>query len=91
MLRADAGSSPLGPSRLVRGAPDVASQTRRFAAMARHAQSVLINGAPGLLVAQDGQSVALISLTIGRDLITELNILADPECLHRLDLSGLLR
>lgn len=90
VLRADAGSSPLGRSQVVHGAPGVARQAHRFAAMARHARPVLINGAPGFLVARDGQPLALIGLTVRRDLITELNILADPERLRRLDLGGLL-
>ena len=36
VLRADAGSSPLGPSRLVRGATAVATQAGRFAHLSRH-------------------------------------------------------
>ncbi len=32
VLRADAGAGPLGPSRLIQGAPEVAAQARRYAA-----------------------------------------------------------
>ena len=55
---------PFGPSRLVRGAQEVASQARRFARLARHARPVLVNGTPGLLVAPDGEPVSLMSVTV---------------------------
>jgi RNA polymerase sigma-70 factor (ECF subfamily) len=87
VLRADAGSGPLGPSRLISGASDVAAQAGRFASLARFAHAVLVNGTPGFLVAPDGQPFALIALAIRDDKITEINILADPERLMRLDLT----
>jgi RNA polymerase sigma-70 factor (ECF subfamily) len=86
VLRADAGTSPLGPSRLIRGAEEVAVQAIQFAALARFARPVLVNGAPGFLVAPHGQPFAVIALTIQNDKITEIDILADPDRLNRLDL-----
>ncbi len=91
VLRADAGAGPLGPSRLVKGAAEVAAQARHFAHLARFAQPVLVNGAPGFLVAPDGHPVALIGLAVRDGKITEIDILADPERLGRLDLAGLIR
>ena len=90
VLRADAGAGPLGPSRLVTGAMEVATQAHRFAHLARFAQPVLVNGAPGFLVAPDGQPFALVSLAIRDDKIIEIDILADPERLSRLDLTGVI-
>jgi RNA polymerase sigma-70 factor (ECF subfamily) len=90
VLRADAGAGPLGPSRLVKGAPDVAAQARRFARLARFAHPVLVNGTPGFLIAPDGQPLALIGLAVRDGKITEIDILADPERLSRLDLTGLI-
>jgi RNA polymerase sigma factor (sigma-70 family) len=90
VLRADAGTGPLGPSRLVKGASHVAAQARRFAPLARFAHLVLVNGAPGFLVAPDGQPLALIGLAVRDGKITEIDILADPERLSRLDLTGLI-
>ncbi len=52
VLRADAGAGPLGPSRLVNGAADVAAQAHHFAPLARFAHPVLVNGTPGFLVAR---------------------------------------
>ena len=90
VLRADAGTGPLGPSRLINGAPDVAAQAHRFAPLARFARPVLVNGTPGFLVARDGQPLALIGMAIRDGKITEIDILADPERLSRLDLTGLI-
>lgn len=86
VLRADAGASPLGPSQLIRGAEEVAAQAMQFAALARFAHPVLVNGALGFLVAPHGQPLALIGLTIQNDRISEIDILADPDRLNRLDL-----
>ncbi len=90
VLRADAGASPLGPSQLVRGPAAVAAQAGRFASLARLARPVLVNGAPGFLVAAGPQPLALVALTVAGDRITEIDILADPDRLARLDLAGLL-
>jgi RNA polymerase sigma factor (sigma-70 family) len=86
VLRADAGASPLAPSRLIRGAEEVAAQAIQFAALARFAHPVLVNGTPGFLVAPHGQPFALIGLTTHNDKITEIDILADPDRLNRLNL-----
>jgi RNA polymerase sigma factor (sigma-70 family) len=90
VLRADAGAGPLGPSRLVSGAPAVAAQAHRYARLARFARPVLVNGTPGYLVAPDGQPFAVIGITVRDDKITEIDILADPERLSQLDLAGLI-
>jgi RNA polymerase sigma factor (sigma-70 family) len=90
VLRADAGTGPLGPSRLISGAPDVVAQARRFARLARFARPVLVNGTPGFLIAHSGQPMALIGFAIRDGKITEIDILADPERLSRLDLAGLI-
>jgi RNA polymerase sigma factor (sigma-70 family) len=91
VLRADAGAGPLGPSRLIKGASEVAAQAHRFAHLARFAHPVLVNGTPGFLVARSGQPLALIGIAVRDDKITEIDILADPERLSRLDLTGLIR
>ena len=90
VLRADAGTGPLGPSRLIHGAPEVTAQVRLYTPLTRFARPVLVNGTPGFLVARDGQPLALIGMAIREDKITEIDILADPERLSRLDLTGLI-
>lgn len=89
VLRADAGTGPMGPSRLVRGAPAVARQVLRYASLARFARPVLVNGSPGLLGVRDGRAFSLVSMTIRGDTIIEIDVLADPQRLSRLDLAGL--
>ena len=90
VLRADAGAGPMGPSILVRGAPEVIAQARRFAPLGRFARPVLVNGAPGFLVARDGEPLALLAVTVQHGKITELDILADPARLARLDLAEVI-
>jgi RNA polymerase sigma-70 factor (ECF subfamily) len=90
VLRADAGSSPLGPPALLRGATAVIGQTQRFATLGRVARLVLINGEPGFLVAPGGQPAALLAVAVRGGRITEIDILADPARLARLDLSAVL-
>jgi RNA polymerase sigma-70 factor (ECF subfamily) len=84
VLRADAGSGPLGPSRLLKGATAVATQARRFAHLSQHARPVLVNGGPGFLVTRDQQPFVLIGMTVRDGKIVEIDILADPGRLQRL-------
>jgi RNA polymerase sigma-70 factor (ECF subfamily) len=89
VLRADAGAGPFGPSVLVQGARAVMAQAERFAPLGRFARPVLVNGAPGFLVARGGEPLALLAVTVQDGKITELDILADPVRLRQLDLAGL--
>jgi RNA polymerase sigma-70 factor (ECF subfamily) len=89
VLRADAGAGPMGPSRLVHGSRAVAGQTLGFARFARFARPVLVNGTPGLIAVADGQAISVMGVTIRGDKIVEIDILADPERLRRLDLTVL--
>jgi len=90
VLRGDAGNGPLGPSHLVRGAREVIAEAQRYAPLGKFAQPVLVNGGPGMLVARQGQPLALMAVTIRGDVITEIDILADPDRLARLDLTAVL-
>jgi RNA polymerase sigma-70 factor (ECF subfamily) len=90
VLRADAGAGPLGPSTLVRGAREVIAQAQRFAPLNRFARPVLVNGGPGFLVARDGEPLALMAVTVHAGRITEMDVLADPDRLARLDLTAVL-
>jgi RNA polymerase sigma factor (sigma-70 family) len=90
VLRADAGTSPLGPSVLVRGAREFLARSQRFVSLSRFARPVLVNGAPGFLVVRNGDPLALLAVTLQDGKITELDILADPVRLARLDLTAVL-
>ena len=91
VLRADAGAYDVfGGSRLVRGPAAVAAQAQAFAPLARYGHRVLVNGAPGVVVAPGGQPISLIAVTVIDDRITEIDILADPARLAKLNLAALL-
>jgi hypothetical protein len=50
----------------------------------------LVNGAAGAVTTPQGQPFAVMGLTIARGRIVEIDILADPERLRRLDLRAVL-
>ena len=84
VLRADAGDGPLGPSRLLHGAAVVARQAHRYAGLAKYAERVSVNGAPGLVIVVDGRVRAVLAVEIRDGRIVEIDILADPVRLSQL-------
>ena len=89
VLRADGGAIA-GLSRVVRGSNAVASQAETFSRSGLTNQLVLVNGSLGFVARRaDGRVFAVIGFTIAGGKIVEMDILADPERLGRLDLSGL--
>jgi RNA polymerase sigma factor (sigma-70 family) len=89
VLRADGGAVK-GLSRLVRGAQAVMAQAAAFSKIALSNQVVLVNGNIGLVCRlPDGRLFSVIGFTIAGGKVVELDILADPDRLSRLDLSGL--
>jgi len=88
VLRADGGAIK-GMSRLVRGAQAVAAQASTFSKVALTMQVVLVNGNIGLVCRlPDGQLFSVIGFTIAGGKVVEMDILADPDRLSRLDLSA---
>jgi hypothetical protein len=89
VLRADGGAIA-GLSRLVRGAQAVASQAASFSKSGLSNQFVLVNGNVGVLTRlPDGRLFSVVGFTISGGKIVEMDILADPERLSRLDLSAI--
>jgi RNA polymerase sigma factor (sigma-70 family) len=89
VLRADGGAL-VGASRVVRGAQAVAEQAATFSRLGLSNQMVLVNGNVGLLSRRpDGRLFSVIGFTIARGRIVEMDILADPERLKRVDLSAI--
>jgi RNA polymerase sigma factor (sigma-70 family) len=92
VVRADAGAVPVGASRVVRGAAAVAEQVLTaggFGRLARMARPVLVNGAAGVVMATGGRPFAVVGFTVRGGRIAEIDILADPARLRRLDLAVL--
>jgi RNA polymerase sigma-70 factor (ECF subfamily) len=88
VLRADYGAA--GASRLVRGARAVANQALTYSRLAPFSRPALVNGAAGAVTAPGGVPRAVMGFTVAGGKIVEIDILADPERLGRLDLSAVL-
>ena len=89
VLRADGGALG-GASRFVRGARAVLEQAERFSRIGLSSELVLVNGSFGFVSRRpDGRLFSVTGFTIANGKIAEMNILADPERLARLDLSAI--
>lgn len=89
VVRADRGAVPAGASLEVRGAPAVANQALAFARLSPFVRPALVNGAAGAVVAPGGRPFAVMGFTVTSGKIVEIDILADPARLRRLDLAVL--
>jgi RNA polymerase sigma-70 factor (ECF subfamily) len=88
VLRSDGGEARPALMTVLRGAEAVAGQAFTYRSFAETGTGALINGVPGGVAwTPDGQPFAVISLTVARGRIVEVDILADPERLARLDLA----
>jgi RNA polymerase sigma factor (sigma-70 family) len=87
VLRADLGPMPARGSREVRGAAEVAGQALTYSRLGLLMQPALINGAAGLVSTRDGQPFSVGGFTVRDRMIVEIDILADPARLRRLDLT----
>lgn len=86
--RVDAALVPAPPSQgvatEVRGAREVAEETRRFARRARAGVVLLIDGVPGVVLAPRGRAQAMLRIAIGPDdRIRTIDITGDPDRLRR--------
>ena len=89
VVRADQGAVPTGGSRVIRGAKAVARSALGFARLELETRPVLINGVAGSLSLRNGELFSVGAFTIRNGKVVELDILADPERLRRLDLTML--
>jgi RNA polymerase sigma-70 factor (ECF subfamily) len=68
----------------MRGAREVAEETRRFARRARAGVVMHIDGVPGVVIAPRGRAQALLQIGVGADnRIHTIDITADPDRLRR--------
>jgi len=91
VARADEAAGPVGGPVKVRGARDVARQALLFSQRARHARLAAVDGAVGLAVTTRGQLSTVLTFTVVRGKIVEIEILADPERLRQLEVVTLDR
>ena len=83
VLRADPGTL-----RVVRGARAVAEGALTFSRLAQSARLARVNGMPGIVSwLPEGRPLAVMGFTVRAGKIVEIDILADPSRLRRLDLT----
>lgn len=71
-----------GASTVIRGAAEVADETRQFTTRAKKAAVVLINGEPGVVIAPSGRLLALMTISFNFDgQIRRIDITADSSYL----------
>ena len=87
VLRADGGAT--GPSTHVRGAEAVAGQALMWSRVDLTMRRALVNGAAGMVNFLHGRPFSIAAVTITNGRIAEIDFLADPERIARLDLTVL--
>ena len=75
--------------REIRGAPAVAKGALAYSGRALATRVMLVNGTVGLVWFRDGQPAVVVDFTIEGRKIVEIEFIADPERLRRLDLADL--
>jgi RNA polymerase sigma-70 factor (ECF subfamily) len=89
VLRADAGPGLAEATLELHGAAQVASRALVYARLQLLNRPVLINGAFGMVAYRDGKVFSMGAVTVRGGRIVEMDFLADPERLSRLDLAFL--
>jgi RNA polymerase sigma-70 factor (ECF subfamily) len=86
VLRSDGGTERREVTQIIHGARAVAGQAARFAHLGPFVRPALVNGGAGAVVAPEGRPFAVMGFTVVGGRIVQIDILADPERLSRLDL-----
>ncbi|MEV0092205.1 sigma-70 family RNA polymerase sigma factor [Streptomyces sp. NPDC050738] len=86
VLRADRSVIPTPEPVLVSGAQDVARGAMAATGRAQFTGAVLVDGAVGLAMAPQGRLRVVLAFTLVDGAITEIDVIADPERLARLEL-----
>jgi RNA polymerase sigma factor (sigma-70 family) len=89
VLRADRRGVSIGAPRVVRGAANVARGALAFSRLDIEVRAALVNGAVGTVTFREGRPFAIAGFTIRNRRIVEMDIIANPERLDRIDLEVL--
>jgi RNA polymerase sigma-70 factor (ECF subfamily) len=87
VLRVDREIPP-GAPRHLRGADAVAARAVDFSGPARSARPVVVDGAVGAVLAPGGRPFAVMRFGVEDGRIVSIDVVADPERLDRMDVSG---
>src|SRR5438094_698099 len=85
VLRADGGLT--GVTQHLRGAQTVAGQAVMWSRADLAIRPALVNGVPGVVTMRDGRPFSIGAFTVRNGRIVEIDFLADPERIARLDLA----
>jgi RNA polymerase sigma factor (sigma-70 family) len=88
VLRSDGGLARPAASTVVRGGATVAGQALTFARLSPFIRPVLVNGAPGVLVAPHGRLASVMCFTVRNGKVAAIDVLADPARLDQLGLAA---
>ncbi|MEV0589838.1 RNA polymerase sigma factor SigJ [Nonomuraea cavernae] len=89
VLRSDGGAGRARHTVTIRGARAVAEQAVTFGRFSPFVRPALVNGAAGVVVAAGGRPLSVMGFVVTDGRIVEIDVIADPERLHRLALPGL--
>ncbi len=89
VVRVDFGAGRRRGVQVTRGAREVAAQALTYSGLGRVGRRVLVNGTPGGVAIRGGRPVAVLAFTVSRGRVVEIDILADPVRLARLDLAAI--
>jgi RNA polymerase sigma-70 factor (ECF subfamily) len=67
----------------------VADRAQTYTRLGLLEKRVLVNGTPGVVFTRHGQPFSVLGFSVTAGRITAIDILADPDRLRQLDLSGL--
>ncbi len=88
-VRADRAAAPPGVATELRGAAVVAKQALLSSTRARSSWPALVNGTVGIVMAPRGRLFLVLRFTIVHGKIAEIDVIAEPERLRRLELAAL--
>jgi RNA polymerase sigma-70 factor (ECF subfamily) len=89
VLRSDGGVARPRHMVVISGARAVAEQALTFGRLSPFARPALINGSAGVVVAANGRPLSVMGFSVTDGKIVAIDVLADPERLHELDLAVL--
>jgi RNA polymerase sigma-70 factor, ECF subfamily len=90
VIRVDASAAPDGRRVEARGATTVAKGALAFAARTRFATPMLLNGAPGIVVAWGGRARYALMMDIAGERIRTIEVIGDPARLSQIDFATLM-
>ncbi|MBL6276140.1 RNA polymerase sigma factor SigJ [Micromonospora fiedleri] len=88
VLRSDGGVARTRHTTVLTGARDVAAQAVTFGRFSPFARPAVINGSAGVVVTAAGRPLSVMAFTVSAGLIAEIDVIADPDRLARLDLAS---